>query len=422
MAVNLRLGDQGVWVQYLQLALQRAGYRVRIDGILGPTTCRALQAFFREENKCNVTESEWERLIPFLKGYDDRTIRRGDTLWNIAARYGTNVEKIIRANPGIQPDALQEGEVIHIPYGFPVVSTEVNYTYPLVQFQMEGLQIRYPFIKQQLIGKSVMGKEIKDMQIGTGKKEIFYSAAYHANEWITVPVLMKFAEDYADSYARRRSLGNENASVLFQEYSLHLVPLVNPDGVDLVNGILENDTYYEQAEVIAAEYPEIPFPDGWKANINGVDLNLQFPADWELAREIKFAEGYNMPAPRDYVGPMPLSEPESRAVYDFTRAHDFLLILAYHSQGEVIYWKYKNYNPKNSEEIAEYFGEVSGYAVEETPEESGNAGYKDWFIESYNRPGYTIEVGLGENPLSMEQFPKIYRDNFGILVGGMTQI
>ena len=130
MAVNLRLGDQGVWVQYLQLALQRAGYRVRIDGILGPTTCRALQVFFREENKCNVTESEWERLIPFLKGYDDRTIRRGDTLWNIAARYGTNVEKIIRANPGIQPDALQEGEVIHIPYGFPVVSTEVNYTYP----------------------------------------------------------------------------------------------------------------------------------------------------------------------------------------------------------------------------------------------------------------------------------------------------
>ena len=65
---------------------------------------------------------------------------------------------------------------------------------------------------------------------------------------------------------------------------------------------------------------------------------------------------------------------------------------------------------------------LSGYAVEETPTESGYAGYKDWFIQEYDRPGYTIEAGLGVNPLSMEQFPQIYRDNYYILVGGMTQI
>ena len=98
------------------------------------------------------------------------------------------------------------------------------------------------------------------------------------------------------------------------------------------------------------------------------------------------------------------------------------MILAYHTQGEVIYWKYLDYEPENSRRIAEYFGSVSGYLVEETPTASGYAGYKDWFIQDYNRPGYTIEAGRGENPLEMSQFPKIYQDNRLILLGGMTQI
>ena len=60
--------------------------------------------------------------------------------------------------------------------------------------------------------------------------------------------------------------------------------------------------------------------------------------------------------------------------------------------------------------------------MEETPSASAYAGYKDWFIQEYNRPGYTIEAGEGENPLPMEQFDKIYADNVGILLGGMTQL
>ena len=153
-----------------------------------------------------------------------------------------------------------------------------------------------------------------------------------------------------------------------------------------------------------------------------MELNLQFPAGWELARRTKYAQGYTMPAPRDFVGEKPLSAPESLAIYNFTRENDFRLILAYHTQGEVIYWKYQDYNPKNSRQIAQYFSMVSGYAVEETPLASGYAGYKDWFIMAYNRPGYTIEAGRGENPLPMNRFAQIYEDNKGILLGGMTQI
>jgi g-D-glutamyl-meso-diaminopimelate peptidase len=295
----------------------------------------------------------------------------------------------------------------------------------------EGLAVRYPFLTRGSVGKSVLGRTIPVLAMGNGKTEIFYNASFHANEWITTPVLLKFVENFAESYAdslqkkNTGTIGGVSAEKLFEKYRLYVVPMVNPDGVDLVNGILSPGSdyaeAYAQAAQIGAEYKGIPFPSGWKANIRGVDLNLQFPAGWENAKEIKYAQGYTTPAPRDFVGNAPLSEPESKAIYDFTLAHDFALILAYHTQGEVIYWKYLDYEPKGSREIARYFGEVSGYLVEETPYASGFAGYKDWFIANYIRPGYTIEVGLGENPLPLSQFDQIYTDNLGILVGGMTQ-
>lgn len=152
-----------------------------------------------------------------------------------------------------------------------------------------------------------------------------------------------------------------------------------------------------------------------------MDLNLQFPAGWENTRKIKFGQGYTKPAPRDFVGYGPLTEPEALAIYNFTLIHDFKLILAYHTQGEVIYWKFANYLPENSEEIGKKFAKVSGYTLDITPPESSFAGYKDWFIQEYNRPGYTIEAGLGKNPLPISQFDKIYNDNIGILVLGAVQ-
>ena len=149
-----------------------------------------------------------------------------------------------------------------------------------------------------------------------------------------------------------------------------------------------------------------------------MDLNLQFPAGWEKARKIKFSQGYNKPAPRDFVGEGPLTEPEALALYNFTLIHNFRLILAYHTQGRVIYWKYDNYLPKYSETIGKKFAEVSGYSLDLTPPESAYAGYKDWFIKQYNRPGYTVEAGIGVNPLPISQFNKIYNENIGILVLG----
>lgn len=423
--MNLRLGSRGAAVEMLQLALQRAGYYGGvIDGIFGIQTRNAVMAFQRDNGLVAdgvVGARTMTALEPYLRGYTVHTIAQGDTLFRIARRYGTTVNAIMTANPGIDPMSLKVGQRITVPFGFELVPTNIRWTSALLRYNVEGIIARYPYISNSSIGNSVMGKPLYTLKIGTGPVRVYYSASFHANEWITTPVLMRFLEEYARAYASGGSVYGVPARQLFSLVTLYITPMVNPDGVDLVTGYLNSGAYFMQARQIAQRYPDVRFPEGWKANISGVDLNLQFPAQWERAREIKYAQGFTSPAPRDFVGYAPLTEPEAQAIFDFTQNLSPALILAYHTQGEIIYWKFADYEPPRSLEIGVMMSEASGYLLELTPEASGYAGYKDWFIQDFNRPGYTIECGVGVSPLPLEQFEKIYADNLGILVIGMTE-
>ena len=298
-----------------------------------------------------------------------------------------------------------------------IVPTNVLYNSSILRQNLILLNHTYPFLNIQVVGNSVLGKPIYVVKLGKGPNKVFYSGSIHANEWITSVLLMKFIENYCDAYVSDSSLYGYPIRQLFNSTSIYIMPMVNPDGVDLVNGnINQNSTAYRNTVSISNRFPDIPFPSGWKANINGIDLNLQFPAGWEQAKEIKYAQGFNQPAPRDFVGFGSLTEPEALTIYNFTLMHDFKLVLAYHTQGQEIYWQFQNFNPPNSLEIGQSLAEVSGYRLAETPYNSSFAGYKDWFIQNYNRPGYTIEAGIGENPLPISQFDEIYNDNIGILI------
>ena len=85
-------------------------------------------------------------------------------------------------------------------------------------------------------------------------------------------------------------------------------------------------------------------------------------------------------------------------------------------KGEIIYWRYLEFEPVGAEELGKEFARISTYTLDDEKETNSYAGYRDWYISKYNRPGYTFETGMGQNPLPISQFEKIYKDNVGVLV------
>ena len=299
----------------------------------------------------------------------------------------------------------------------PIVKTDVPMTPRRCIDTILLLTARYPFCRSELLTNTAFGRPLRTLVIGNGPRKVLYTAAHHANEWITTPLLLKFVEVFADAIENGRKIGGVDAAQLATQATIYTLPMVDPDGVALVTGEIQpQQTQYKIAQAIADEFPAIPFPDGWKANLLGVDLNLNYPAGWLQARENKYALGFTRPAPRDFVGRAPLDQLETRALAGYTEAIDPALVLAYHTQGRVIYWQFEDYVVPGARELGEKFASLSGYELADTPYESAFAGYKDWFIKFFRRPGYTIEVGQGENPLELDQFDTIYGENLGILI------
>lgn len=347
----------------------------------------------------------------------DYQIKSGDSLWSIAQTRNIPLDSIVLVNPTLNPNRIQVGQTIKVPIRITwrIVNGKQNYSYNVMMNDIRRLKNVYPFLQAPSIGNTVLGREIPEILIGTGNKRVHYNGSFHANEWIATPILMTFLNDYLLSLTNQQPIRGLHTLPLYQQTLLSIVPMVNPDGVNLVIDGPPPEPW--RSRLVEWNNGSLDFSN-WKANIRGVDLNDQFPANWERERERNRTE-HNVtgPGPRDYSGERPLSEPEALAMADMTRRRNFARVLAFHTQGEVIYWGYENLEPPESETLAREFSRVSGYEPVQTLE--SYAGYKDWFIQEWRRPGFTIEMGTGINPLPLSQFDEMYQEVLGIFLAGL---
>ena len=177
-----------------------------------------------------------QRLSPYLLGFERYMVKPGDTYYRLARTFGTSVRAILTANPNQDPNRLLAGQYLNLPYGFPVVPTDIPFTSELLQVCIQGLMARYPFLARRTIATTLYRRPVTALSIGSGPRAVLYNASHHANEWITTPVLMKFLEEYAHAVSVNGRIFGMDAQRLFQQARLYLVPMVNPDGVDLVTG------------------------------------------------------------------------------------------------------------------------------------------------------------------------------------------
>lgn len=350
----------------------------------------------------------------FIPGYVSvpYTIQEEDTLWKIANTKNSTLDAIMIINQMQDPNQLKPGEILYLPERITedTVHSKLPYGSGILLKQIKTLKKLYPFIRVNSIGTSVMGKPIQEIRIGKGLKKVHMNASFHANEWITTMVLMNLVNRYLVSLTNRSTLRGINAINLYNETELSIVPMVNPDGVDLV---LNGPPSDKREKVLMMNEGSNEFVH-WKANIRGVDLNNQYPANWEIEQERKVPKS---PAPRDFPGKSSLSEPEAIAMAELIKNNQFDRILAFHTQGEEFYWGYEGFEPPESEILAKEFERVSGYKAIRNVD--SHAGFKDWFIQEYKRPGFTIELGRGINPLPLSQYKDIFQKVEGIFLASL---
>lgn len=87
------------------------------------------------------------------------------------------------------------------------------------------------------------------------------------------------------------------------------------------------------------------------------------------------------------------------ALCSFIRASDISLLMALHTQGGEIYADYGGHIPRGGKIIANRLSALTGYRVAKPERTASYGGLKDWFINEYDRPGFTLECGYGKNPL-----------------------
>lgn len=277
------------------------------------------------------------------------------------------------------------------------------YDYSTNKEIIEELILEYPFINVELCGRSALGRGIFSLNIGSGSS-VIYAAGFHGSEWLTSLVSLLFAERLCKSIKENKLLCGVDMKRALSQLSVTIIPCVNPDGVEIaVHGPSSAKQLKSHVSSIACEdYSK------WNANALGVDINHNFNAGWHTLRQMEQEKGISSPSPRQFGGQYPESEEETKTLTRLCRLRQFRQCLALHSQGEEVYWQYGESSPPQAEMMAKILADSCSYRLVQNSGLASHGGFKDWFISEFNRPGFTMEIGKGENPLPESELYEIY--------------
>ena len=211
-----------------------------------------------------------------------------------------------------------------------------------------------------IIGQSVQGRAITAYHYGSGSTEILFIGGIHGGyEWNTSLVAYKLM-DYL----------NSNPSVIPSNIKVTVIPVLNPDGLNMVVGttsrnFTQADVSKDQKTVIAGRY-----------NGNNVDLNRNFDCDWQ-------AKGVWQSTPVSG-GSAAFSEPESQAVQNYLQSNrPAAVVIWYSAAGGVYSSNCHNGVSKETNTITKAFATASGYPAHESFDFYATTGdMANWFAKN----------------------------------------
>lgn len=295
--------------------------------------------------------------------------------------------------------------------------TSRMYSYSELIEDVHKLQNSYgDILGVKTLAETYDGRDVIAISIGNraAEKKVLIFGAIHAREYITSQLIMMQLYDILDKQENKYEYKGISINQILDSEEIYFIPMLNPDGVTLCQYGIDGANKKSTRQMIYSIFEmdkavELSgYLNQWKANARGVDLNRNFNADWE-----EYDDGVHHPSADHFKGVKYESEAESKAIADLTREKEFDRTISYHTQGQVIYWFYKQEGEvlNTSKRFAEMASELTGYQLDANYQALDSGGYKDWAILDLRIPSLTIEVGYGKNPVDPEQIASIWEEN-----------
>lgn len=308
---------------------------------------------------------------------------------------------------------------VPLPAGY-YCSNVGTYTYQEMQVDLNSLKATYPKMQMDVLGNTIDGRQLYHVVVGnpSAPHKILVHGGIHAREYISSQVVMREIVALLEMQQNNWLYHGQSVATLLQNTCIHFVPMVNPDGITLVQGGIDALNTQAAKTMVMSMAAQDQVTDlatylrKWKNNINGVNLNRNFDAFWQEA-----TPKVDHPSNMFYKGTGPESEVESKALANLCRQLMPDYTISYHTQGRVIYWYFGetgNYKAKG-QYLANVVHQNTGYTISDTWSQTDAAGFKDWAVQKLDIPSVTIELGRGTSPVDESQITQMWTENDGIL-------
>ena len=316
-------------------------------------------------------------------------------------------------------NVLNALSTVPLPAGY-YCSNVGTYTYQEMQVDLNTLKATYPKMQMDVLGNTIDGRQLYHVVVGnpSAPHKILVHGGIHAREYISSQLVMREIVALLEMQQNNWLYHGQSVATLLQNTCIHFVPMVNPDGITLVQGGVDALNTQAAKTMVMSMAAQDQVTDlaaylrKWKNNINGVNLNRNFDAFWQEA-----TPKVDHPSNMFYKGTGPESEVESKALANLCRQLRPDYTISYHTQGRVIYWYFGetgNYKAKG-QYLANVVHQNTGYTISDTWSQTDAAGFKDWAVQKLDIPSVTIELGRGTSPVDESQITQMWTENDGIL-------
>ncbi|XMB85227.1 M14 family zinc carboxypeptidase [Mycoplasmatota bacterium WC44] len=278
-----------------------------------------------------------------------------------------------------------------------IVNTDNTYYLDQVYEDIDDLvNIYSEFSQKEIVGKSVENRDIVAIKVGildnNKKPSILLMGGTHAREDFSVMLVMKMLNYILYYLDENEKWDKYDVQAVMSKVNIYFVPVLNPDGLNIVHNGLKNSKNYNFLQSIPMLGGK---SDYWKANANGVDLNMNFDdGNWFIRKNRDDVDTF---ASEGFKGTKPDSEPEVKSIKTFCERNKFLISVTYHCSGEVVFWADKGTHSEFKgvdENIIDRFTNNTGYKkcrISENPAKY-SCGFENWFRVRYQRPSFCIEL------------------------------